>query len=68
MLCRAAGVARGDLLSIDYSWGEMRLYSKTRYELEDCEEEACESRGINVQPEDINISDTATFVWEIKSC
>lgn len=67
ILCEAAGVELCTLLSIDYNWGELDIYSQTRY---DCCEEATPlramSRSIDIQPEDIDVGDTATFVWEIK--
>jgi len=66
ILCNASDVTLGDLIAIDYNWGEMDIYSHTRY---DCCEEACApmiAKAIDIEPEDIDISDTATFVWEIK--
>jgi len=66
ILCNASDVELGDLIAIDYNWGEMDIYSHTRY---DCCEEACApmiAKAIDIEPEDIDISDTATFVWEIK--
>lgn len=67
ILCEASGVTMGDLISIDYNWGELDNYSHTRY---DCCEEAISpmaiGAAIDIDPEDIDVSDTATFVWEIK--
>ncbi len=61
----AAGVTLGDVLSINYSWGEMRIVSE---ELEMpsimCAEE-CTS-AMDFTPEDIDITDSVTVVWEIK--
>lgn len=65
ILCEASGKTLGDLINIDYSWGEVDIYSHTRY---DCCEEmlaAPTARAIEIEPEDIQTSDTATFVWEI---
>ena len=66
VLCDAAGVTMGELIAIDYNWAELDVYSHTRY---DCCEEAlmeCDSMPpIEIEPEDIKASDTATFVWEI---
>ncbi len=66
ILCSASGVKLGELKSIDYSWGEINLYSDTNYEVGDClmAKSACLS-NIDIQPDDIKTSDTATFVWEI---
>lgn len=69
ILCDASGMELGTLLSIDYNWGEMNVYSKTRYNMEeDCMAAPMMAKGaaIDIEPDDINVSDTATFVWEIK--
>lgn len=67
ILCEASGVTMGDLISINYNWGELDIYSHTRY---DCCEEAMAPLAvgatIDIAPEDIDVSDTATFVWKIK--
>ena len=66
ILCEAAGVTMGDLVAIDYNWGELDIYSHTRF---DCCEEAMApmmaAKAIDIDPDDIDVSDTATFVWEI---
>lgn len=50
---------------IPYNWGELDIYSHTRY---DCCEDAMPlmAKSIDIDPDDIDVSDTATFVWEIK--
>ena len=64
ILCEASGV----LLTIDYNWGELNVISHTDYMLE----ERCMAMpvgslaDIDIEPDDIDVSDTATFVWEIK--
>lgn len=64
ILCEASGAQLGELLSINYSWGELDIYSDTRYDLaEECIREA--PMGYNIEPDDIDVSDTVTFVWEI---
>ncbi|NLV49175.1 MAG: SIMPL domain-containing protein [Clostridiales bacterium] len=66
ILCKASGVALKDLLSIDYNWGELNFYSGTRYNVaEDCLAAPMKARSIEIEPDDINISETAAFVWEI---
>ena len=68
ILCEASGVELGQLLSIDYNWGELNIVSHTDYMLE----EKCMAMpvgglaDIEIEPDDIDVSDTATFVWEIK--
>ncbi len=66
IFCEASNVTMGDLIAIDYNWGELDIYSHTRY---DCCEDAMPMMGcksIDIEPDDIDVSDTATFVWEIK--
>lgn len=68
LLCEASGVTQGQLLTIDYNWDERNIYSDTKYDLaEDCIREAVMPYGasIDIEPDDINVRDTATFVWEI---
>lgn len=68
ILCEASGVELGQLLSIDYNWGELNIVSRTDYMLE----EKCMAMpmgaltDMDIEPDDIDVSDTATFVWEIK--
>ena len=67
ILAGASGVKLGELLSIDYSWGDRALCSPTRYEMD----EACMLKasaapsGMEITPEDIKVSDQVTFVWAI---
>jgi len=63
VLARAAGVNLGEVVHIDYSWGEIRI----RPEREVCELEClCESAAEHdVTPEDIDVSDTVTITWSI---
>lgn len=66
VLCEASGVALGKLLSIDYNWSERNVCSDTRYSLaEDCLAAPMMAKNISMEPNDIDISDTATFVWEL---
>ena len=65
ILCAASGAKLGDLLSIDYNWGELHLYSETDYDVEG----KCLMMGaaddMDIEPEEIKARDTATFAWEI---
>lgn len=66
VLCQAAGVRLGNLVTIDYNWGELDVCSHTRFNLEeDCLAAAPMSRAIDLEPEEIQTSDTVTFLWEI---
>lgn len=65
ILWEASCVTMGDLIAIDYNWGKLDIYSHTRY---DCCEDAMPlmAKSIDIDPDDIDVSDTATFIWEIK--
>lgn len=67
ILCEASGVELGQLIAIDYNWGELDVYSHTRYDMADeCLAAPMMERSIEIEPDDIETTDTATFVWEIK--
>ena len=67
ILCRASRTELGDLLSIDYNWGELRVESRTRYGYDTLEcITAKRSSMPALRPDDIDLRDTAVFVWEIK--
>ncbi len=69
ILCEASGVQLGQLVSIDYSWGELNVYSRTRYDMEDCcmaLPMAAKGFEADLDPDDISVNDTAVFVWEIR--
>ena len=68
ILCAASGVKLGELINIDYNWGKLNVYSRTRYDMADdwlmsneCEGLSC----IDIEPDDIEASDTVTFMWQI---
>lgn len=65
ILCAASGAKLGGLLSIDYNWGELHLYSETDYEVEDKCLMMGEADDMDIEPEEIKARDTATFEWEI---
>lgn len=71
LLCDASGEKLGKLLTIDYNWAEINIYSDTHYEMAyyDClrSETPMMGKSIDIEPNDIDVSDTATFVWEIDS-
>ena len=68
ILTKASGVTLGDLISIDYNWGELHLFSQTQYDMEDaCMRMASAApTSIEIEPDDIDVSDSVTFVWEIR--
>lgn len=67
ILCEASGSKLGELVNIDYNWGELNIYSRTSYDMEmDCLK-ACAPApcSIDIEPDDIDATDTVTFVWQI---
>ena len=55
----------GDLLTINYSWGEINLVSDTDFRLEKLRTAMLMEESIDIRPDDIDLTDSATFVWEI---
>lgn len=67
VLCTAAGTQLGQLLSIDYSWNDINVTSRTRMETADCMPKmAASCFNAEMTPEDIETSDFATFIWEME--
>lgn len=67
ILCTALDTKLGKLLKINYNWDEIEIYSNMRYEMADCcVGSAPEDDAIDFSPEDINLTDNASFVWEIE--
>lgn len=69
VLTQAAGVALKDIQTIDYSWGEIDFeYRPMNGDvlMECCATPmAAKSYDLDIEPDDINVSDTVTVVWEI---
>lgn len=65
IISKAAGVALGGIINIDYSWSDINIYHEDNvlYESMDCCESSIEA--INLQAEDLSTSDTVTVIWEI---
>ncbi len=71
VLTRAAGAALKEIQSIDYSWGQINF--KVRPMSRMCMDEECASPvtdgagsyDMNIEPDDIEVSDTVTVLWEI---
>lgn len=65
IISKAAGVTLREIISIDYSWSDIKIYHEDNvlYESMDC----CESsvKAIHLQAEDLSTSDTVTVTWEI---
>ena len=68
VLTQAAGVALKDIQSVDYSWGEINFeYSPMRGDMlmECCEAPVAKNYDLDIEPDDIDVSDTVTVIWEI---
>ena len=70
VLTKAAGVALKDIQNIDYSWEQIdfEIQPMNRMLLaEDCCEEPAAGPGydLDIEPDDIEVSDTVTVIWEI---
>lgn len=67
ILADASGVKLGELLSVNYSWGEISVCSPMSFGVEsNCM--AKDSRvSMKFTPQNIDVSDSATFVWKIDS-
>ncbi len=68
VLSGAAGLKLGDIQNIDYSWGEIdfeyRPMSKGLL-MEPCMSEGSAGYDMDIEPDDIDVQDTVTVVWEI---
>lgn len=68
VLAEAAGVALGELISVDYSWGEKSFVSEPMNRSMPLMKDSRLTTGgynMSIEPDDINVSDTVTVVWEI---
>ena len=69
VLTEAAGVKLGEIITIDYSWGEITFSSEPMREnmlaLDECCVEPSGSYNIDIEPDDIDVEDTVTVVWRI---
>ena len=70
VLAAAAGVNLGQIVNIDYSWGEIDLVTKPMNEMRlmecsECEMSAPAAYDIDIEADDIDVTDTVTVVWEI---
>ena len=70
ILTQAAGVALKDIQSIDYSWGqinfEVQPMSRMLMEENYAPPLGDESYDMDIEPDDIDVSDTVTVIWEIE--
>lgn len=71
ILAESAGVTLGSVISIDYSWGEVQIYSQPIREMRcfsvtSMLEKAPPSYDIDMEADDIDVTDTVTLEWEIE--
>lgn len=67
ILAKASGVLLGEIISIDYSWDEIEVYSNPIDDFVINEAKCFDSKiDIDIEADDIDLVDTVTIVWEIK--
>ncbi len=69
ILAAAAGVSLGEIQTIDYSWGELDLtvrpMAKRLEATRAMADNAAGSYALNIEPDDIEVTDTVTVVWSL---
>lgn len=71
VLTQAAGAVLKDIQSIDYSWGEVDFevqpMNRLFMDASCCEKSIADggSYNLDIEPDDIEVSDTVTILWEI---
>ncbi len=70
VLAGAAGIALKGIQSIDYSWGQIDLevHPMGKLCMEECYDSAELGAGrydMDIEPDDIEVTDTVTVIWEI---
>ncbi|MSA99317.1 DUF541 domain-containing protein [Finegoldia sp. BIOML-A3] len=64
VLAKASGVKLKEILNIDYSWGEIDIYSSPMDDLMVCK--AASSYDIDIEADEIDVQDTVTVTWAIE--
>ena len=70
VLTTAANVKLGEIQAIDYSWGEIDFVTKPMNDMRlmectECEMSAPAAYDIDIEADDIDVTDTVTVVWTI---
>lgn len=66
ILCNAVGNTLGELISIEYSWKTISFISETTYEAPHPLRRGIKAKkSWNFHPDDIDVTDTAVFIWAI---
>lgn len=64
ILCEASGKKLGSLVKIEYNWTDHTFTSETNY---NCERLlGARMKAVNIEPENIELSDTAFFIWNME--
>ena len=68
ILAGAACVALKDILTVDYSWGEIDItYESVKLAKSiSVAEDSTDAYNLDIEPDDIDIEDTVTVIWEIE--
>ena len=67
VLAAASGARLGELLSISYRFEEKDMMSRTQYGMDTmCLAKANRAAAPSVEPEDIDLTDEASFVWALR--
>jgi len=69
VLTEAVGVKLGDIVTIDYSWGDKEFVSEPMVRnlaAPMMRSAKADSYNIDIEPDDISVTDTVTVVWEIR--
>jgi len=70
ILCEASGAKLGKLVTINYNWSDINIFSRPPLRFDDTAELSIPKHkaaaSINILPDSIDVSDSATFVWEIQ--
>ena len=66
LLCAASGVRLGELQRIEYNWNQTSFYSRTSVTADRAVMPMMKNAfRAEMTPEDIELSDSAAFIWEI---
>ena len=72
VITQAAGVALKEIQSIDYSWGQINFEVQPMNRMLMADEflaapraAECKAYDMDIEPDDIEVSDTVTVIWEI---
>ncbi len=66
VLCSASSVKLGKLLNVQYNWSEPNAYSNTNYAMDGRCLKLAGSANMSVEPENVELSDNVSFIWEIE--